>query len=67
MTTSLTLSEYIFDLFSIKSEMASLLLRATISLPSTRKYRMSVPFKERPQRFTTRNDFQAYHDGWRSM
>jgi hypothetical protein len=49
VAVSLTLSAYMLDRFSIKSEMASLLLRATISLPNTRKYRISVPFKGRRQ------------------
>jgi hypothetical protein len=59
MTASLTLSAYILDRFSIKSEMASLLFRATISLPSTRKYRISVPFKGRPQHLHETKQLQS--------
>lgn len=41
----LTLSEYMLDRFSSRSEIASLLLRTIMSSPISRKYRMSVPFR----------------------
>ena len=42
---SLTLSEYRTDRLSVRSVIASLLLRTTMSWPKTRKYRTSVPFR----------------------
>ena len=64
ITPSLALSAYVPDRFSIRSVMASLLLRTTISLPNSRKYRISVSFREQPQSCHEQNDFRAYRDGW---
>jgi len=64
MTGSLTLSEYMADRFSIRSEIAWSLLRTTISLPRSRTYRISVSFRRQVRIVTKRNDLAAYHDGW---
>ena len=45
----LTLSEYMLDRFSNRSEIASLLLKTIMSSPISRKYRISVPFRGQPQ------------------
>jgi len=49
ITSPLTLSAYMPDRLSIRSVIASLLLRTTISWPKTRKCRTSVAFRGRPQ------------------
>jgi len=49
ITLSFTLSAYMLDRFSIRSVIASLLLRTTISWPKSRRYRTSVPFRGRSQ------------------
>ena len=64
ITLSPTLSAYVLDRFSIKSTMASLLLRTTISRSKSRKYRTSVAFRGQPQNSGGQNDFRAYHDDW---
>jgi len=64
MTGSLTLSAYMADRFSIRSEMAWLLLRTIISSPMSRKYRVSVPFKRQFRIATKRDNREAYHDDW---
>ena len=62
ITLSLTLSAYIFDCFSTRSVIASLLLRTTISWPKSRKYRISVSLGGQPQNRHKQNDFRTYHN-----
>ena len=64
MTLSLTLSAYIPDRFSIRSVIASLLLRTTISWPKSRRYKTSVPFRGQLQNRHEHNNFRAYHNDW---
>jgi len=64
ITLSFTLSAYMLDRFSIRSVIASLLLRTTISWPKSRRYRISVPFRGQLQSHHDRDDFRAYHNDW---
>ena len=64
VSISLALSAYIPDHFSTGSAIASLLLRTTISLPKSRRYRTSVPFGGQSQICREQNGFRTYRNDW---